>query len=351
MTDDRNRDRQLEQALTRELRRAEMVEPGGECLDAETLAAWMDGGLGRDAVTLMEAHAAGCPRCRAMIATFASAASADVPAAESRPRLWRWWLAPIAAATAATVLWVIVPSTDRSSAPSPAPLAEVAPPREQPAVAAPPEPSRALEKAPAAPPGGKVGAPDAAANAQKASPESREEAAAGIAATPNETLGAPRPRADALSDQRERLERSAASAQRDAAAAPPPPTADAAAFRRAFAAGGVIVAAPDSPVRWRATSGGIEMSLDAGGTWERVADAGGGVVIAGSAPSRDVCWLVGRAGLVLLTTDGRTFTRLPFPEPLDLVLATATGPRVASVTAADGRVFETVDAGLTWRRR
>ena len=93
------------------------------------------------------------------------------------------------------------------------------------------------------------------------------------------------------------------------------------------------------------------MSPDAGGTWERVADAGGGVVSAGFAPSRDVCWLVGRAGLVLLTTDGRTFTRLPFPEPLDLVLAIATGPRVASVTAADGRVFETVDAGLTWRRR
>jgi hypothetical protein len=351
VTDDRNRDRQLEQALTRELRRTELVEPSGECLDAETLAAWMDGGLGRDAVTLMEAHAAGCPRCRAMIATFAGAASADVPAVESRPRLWRWWLAPIAAATAATVLWVIVPSTNRSSTPSPAPAAEVAQLREEPAVAAPTEPAREVEKTPAAPPPSRVAEADAAANAQKTPPDAKEAPIAGAASSPAQKVEAARQRADAPSDQRARLERSTADAQRDAAAAPASPAAAEASLRRAFAPTAVIVAASDSAVRWRAVSGAIERSSDAGQTWGRVADAGDGVIVAGSAPSTDVCWLVGRGGVVLVTTDGRTFTRLAFPEPVDLAQVTATGPRAATVTAADGRVFETSDAGLTWRRR
>ena len=58
-----------------------------------------------------------------------------------------------------------------------------------------------------------------------------------------------------------------------------------------------------------------------------------------------------RRGVVLVTTDARTFTRVPFPEPVDLAMVTASGPRAASVTTADGRVFETSDAGLTWRRR
>jgi photosystem II stability/assembly factor-like uncharacterized protein len=113
----------------------------------------------------------------------------------------------------------------------------------------------------------------------------------------------------------------------------------------------VTVAVADSPVRWRSLSGGIEKSTDAGATWQRVADAREGDILAGSAPSPDVCWMVGRAGLVLLTIDARTFTRLPFPELVDLAGVTATGPGAASVTAADGRVFTTLDAGQTWRRR
>jgi hypothetical protein len=352
VTDDRNRDRQLEQALTRELRRAEMVEPGGECLDAETLAAWMDGGLGRDAVTLMEAHAAGCPRCRAMIATYTETSPANAAAAESRPRLWRWWLAPIAAATAATVLWIVVPSGDRPTMSSPAPVAEVAPPRREPAAAAPAESDRAAEKVPATPPRARVAEPQVSGNLQIAPQNGGGRGDARQADTANQALEAAQRRADAPRDQREaRLERSAADAKQDAAPASPAPPAAEPAARRAFAAEAVIVAAAESSVRWRATSGGIERSLDAGQTWQRVADAGNGVIIAGSAPSPDVCWMVGRGGIVLLTTDARTFTRVPFPEPTDLVLVSANGPRVASVTAADGRVFETSDAGLTWRRR
>ena len=45
--------------------------------------------------------------------------------------------------------------------------------------------------------------------------------------------------------------------------------------------------------------------------------------------------------MVLLTTDALAFTRLPFPEQVDLILVTAKDARVAAVTTVDGRVFET----------
>ena len=55
-------------------------------------------------------------------------------------------------------------------------------------------------------------------------------------------------------------------------------------------------------------------------------------IVAGSAPSNSVCWFVGRAGLVLLTTDaGATFTNVSLAEPLDLASVTATDARNATV--------------------
>jgi len=69
-----------------------------------------------------------------------------------------------------------------------------------------------------------------------------------------------------------------------------------------------------------------------------------------SAPSDSVCWFVGRAGLVLLTTDaGATFTRVDLAEPLDIASVSATDERHATVSTADGRRFRTEDGGRTWR--
>jgi hypothetical protein len=363
LTADPDRDRQLEQALTRELRRDATGAPGERCLDAETLAAWMDGGLDRDAVALLEDHAASCPRCRSMLAAFAETASVAAGVAESRPRLWRWWFAPIAAATAATVLWVIVPSEGPTSAPA-SPQAEVSQAREEPRAASPSEPARDAQPR-VAEPGARTAAPDASAApegtaegrraraqasadarfADQAAPSERVEKAAPES---TEEFQAARQRADAAAAaaQPAPLERAEqAQAQVGAAAASPP------ALRRAFVNASVEVAAPDSATRWRVTAAAIERSIDAGATWQQVADVDDRVVTAGSAPSRTVCWLVGRGGIVLLTTDARAFTRLPFPEPLDLALVTAKDARVASVTAVDGRVFDTVDGGRTWRLR
>jgi photosystem II stability/assembly factor-like uncharacterized protein len=63
-----------------------------------------------------------------------------------------------------------------------------------------------------------------------------------------------------------------------------------------------------------------------------------------------VCWLVGRAGTVLLSTDGRSWQRLAFPEAVNLVSVTATDTKTATVTASDGRRFSTTDGGVTWAR-
>jgi photosystem II stability/assembly factor-like uncharacterized protein len=70
---------------------------------------------------------------------------------------------------------------------------------------------------------------------------------------------------------------------------------------------------------------------------------------AGSSPSTDVCWLVGRVGLVLRTTDaGRQWERAPFPETVDITAVAASNALNATVTSADGRRFQTTDGGRTW---
>jgi photosystem II stability/assembly factor-like uncharacterized protein len=61
-----------------------------------------------------------------------------------------------------------------------------------------------------------------------------------------------------------------------------------------------------------------------------------------------VCWLVGRAGTVLLSTDGATWQLRTFPEGIDLVAVRATDAKTATVTASDGRLFSTTDGGATW---
>ncbi|MEP6919243.1 MAG: glycosyl hydrolase, partial [Acidobacteriota bacterium] len=57
---------------------------------------------------------------------------------------------------------------------------------------------------------------------------------------------------------------------------------------------------------------------------------------------------VGRAGTVLLSSDGASWRIRPFPAGVDLVSVRATDANIATVTATDGRRFSTADGGLTW---
>ena len=69
---------------------------------------------------------------------------------------------------------------------------------------------------------------------------------------------------------------------------------------------------------------------------------------AGASPAPSVCWVVGRAAVVLLSTDGRSWRRLAFPEAVDLIAVRAVDATTASVTTADGRTLTTHDGGSTW---
>ena len=83
-----------------------------DCLDAETLAAWMSDQLAAPQRAHAEAHVAGCARCQSMLAMMARAegASGHVAGAPPRARFWRMlpWAVPLTAAATAAALWLAV---------------------------------------------------------------------------------------------------------------------------------------------------------------------------------------------------------------------------------------------------
>ena len=73
------------------------------CLDAETLAAWFDDGLSGAALEDVRAHVAGCARCQALVGRdgpHACGGSVD-PSPNATPRWWLAWAVPAAAAATA----------------------------------------------------------------------------------------------------------------------------------------------------------------------------------------------------------------------------------------------------------
>ncbi len=90
-----------------------------QCVDAETLAAWADGGLPKPEAVAVELHLSECDRCTAMLATFVRT-TPEIPATGS---LWqRWhlrWLVPVATAATVAALWVLIPR------PEPVPLGDI----------------------------------------------------------------------------------------------------------------------------------------------------------------------------------------------------------------------------------
>lgn len=108
-------------------------------------------------------------------------------------------------------------------------------------------------------------------------------------------------------------------------------------------------------VKWRISEGAfVELSTNAGATWEGQEVAARGSLLDGSAPAAKTCWLVGRGGLVFLTRNagskkGTAWKKLSPPVPADLVSVSAKNGSSAVVTAADGRQFSTDDAGKDWK--
>jgi hypothetical protein len=302
------------------------VPASDACLDAETLAAWIDDGLDPAAVAQAEAHVSSCARCQALVGGMARGAPEVPVSGHLRSSFWRWWLAPVAAAAAATLVWMVVPDARYTAPPTP-PTAEVAQ-----------APSERFVNEPQSP--APLAAPPPAAVSPRPTSDARRETAAAAPAEARKTL-----------EQTVSTEASARSAKpttdaQEQRAAPAPPT-----FRADLTAAR-DVASPDPAVRWRIRAGGVvDYTPDDGRTWERAATGVTTEIVAGSSPAPQVCWLVGPGGLVLVSTDGRTFARVSTPVEADLVGIHASDARTSVATAGDGRVFQTDDGGRTWRLR
>ncbi len=109
-----------------------------------------------------------------------------------------------------------------------------------------------------------------------------------------------------------------------------------------------VIASPKRKTLWRINGGLIERSKDHGASWKTQSTVANGLFTAGAAPDAHTCWLVGRNGLVALTTDSANWRKIPSPVLADLAAITARNADVATVTTADGRKFSTTDAGQHW---
>ena len=364
------------------------MSPDHAHLDAETLAAWMDGGLDASSSAAAEAHVSSCDRCQAMVATFVrTEAPGTVPVpsgtrAAGTLSLWRWWLAPMAATAAAVTIWMIMPPQSPEPASMREPAAELkadsAPPSapaEQQARAAEPQQQKPADAAPPAS-GARESAFASAPSRDAASAraqsgelrrdrlsqnqtQGRDEAAGAPADRVAKLEAAPRAADTAFSKPAEEARATAAApagalAERVTVAPAAPPALAAPSAQSATAVqkrvGPFEIVSPSPAFRWRIdTRGSIERSEDGGRAWFPIRLGTGESLTAGFSPSQNVCWLVGGRGVVLIAVDGVSFVRLPFPHQVDLVAVAATDGRTATVTASDGRTFTTTDSGRIWR--
>jgi len=317
----------------------------GACLEADVLAALADGSLSNDERAAAEAHAADCDRCLAVVAAIARTAP---PASTSVKPAWLQlrWLVPLTTAAVAVTVWVLIQTPERIP---PGPAQQ--------------EAANAIEPsaAPAAPSG------EASSPARDALKKEKQETAAVPRAQAPDTQA----RRSAKSDQKKSSEQRSALDRLDRVppartAAPPPPASplpreaakplarpemkdERAKQLASAAAAGVVILSPDIGSRWRIAGPTVERSLDAGRTWHSQATGAAADLLAGSSPSANVCWIVGRAGTVLLTTDGESWRRLESPDiGADLLTVTARDASTATITASNGRTYQTTDAGRTW---
>jgi hypothetical protein len=370
--------------------------------DAERLAAFADGSLSAAERAAVEAHAADCAQCLQLLAAMARTHEDPRPSPGVRrlPVFVRW-AAPFAAAATGVAFWFYVLSEPGKEpiTTEPAPAAtEQAKAGVTPSIADEElEKNRAQESAQAGDartPDEKIGQRAAVTNERKESSPARAREESRDASYRTDKPG---------EVAHMRAELSAREAAKHAPATPPPPAAaetqsvaaaapsltttrvpvpsepivagakpapspapssvaeavatdraavdkltDARVLRQRLAATAPIEAsAPDRRYRWRVNGVVVERSTDDGATWVRLPAEPGAQVLAIASPSANVAWFVGRAGTVLVFSDG-AWTRATFPESVDLTAVRAVSSREAQITTLDGRVFRTVDGGQTW---
>jgi hypothetical protein len=331
-------------------------------LDAQTLAAWTDGALTSPERAAVEARAADCAQCRALVAAMVRSEPSARELHGARRKSVIAWLVPALAAAAAFVIWIALPAERQRSATTspvarPQPSRSEAPPAGS--IAPPAEPKRAAR------PQSQSSTVDARANTatprgrMPAAPEPGSNVGRGLdalqAQPPPSALGAqiqeqsakPQAQQPAVSP-RTLADSAAATEEARAPGSAPEPMAKMLGARRQAPIVEIVSSNPGS--RWRILGNTlVQRSMDGGSTWQ-TQQTGVGPLTAGASPSPSVCWLVGPGGVVILSTDGRSWRRVAFPEAVDLIAISATDDKTATITTADGRTFSTADAGATWGR-
>ena len=335
-------DTRFERALARGLRN--QATPDGECPDAEIVAAFHERALTPEEHQVWEVHIAACARCQAQLAALVR--TDDVPQLIQPARKnigwlldWRWLTSLATAAGVVLAIWAIDPGS----------------------VTDPPT-STVTDGAAVQP--ADEGRQQLPANRRTVDLlRAEEEAVAIVANRENETAEIEPPRqravlqeraADAPTELRARAddvvtlpraevtERRATSQSLTARRSTVSPVS---ALR--FADADVIVS-PDASVMWRFTTDDVERSTDGGSTWV-VQFSADSALRAGSAPSANVCWLVGLDGTILRTVDrGVSWESIMAPGTTDLVGVHAVDAQSAQIQTADGRSFRTDDGGLSW---
>lgn len=306
---------------------------GEACLDAETLAAWVDGGLGAKAAAEVELHASTCPRCTAVLAAMErSAPAAAARHTWTRARLFRW-LIPLTAAATAIAIWVAVP--DRPVTTS---LEELARTSEQAVAPAPPAvPGSGLQVPVPVPVPEAAPVPGPPPERATAEPRTGNDSVEPGTRTRNVEPQAPADFRDEL--RRENAAPETPGASSGAAAAPraaspaAPPSAD----RES--------AAPTTPTDTLA----VETASPAA---ERFAlSTSDDVSTESIAPANPMIrWRVTTPRRIERSTNGaKTWSRTTVP-PGSLVGIRAVDANRAVVRASDNTEFYTVDAGRSWTR-
>ncbi|MGE3507898.1 MAG: zf-HC2 domain-containing protein [Vicinamibacterales bacterium] len=384
MTPQQDPERALE-PLIRQAVRSAPASPAVStaCLDPERLAAWADGGLRADEAAAVEAHAADCARCRALLAAFGRAGDglpAAAPATGPRWARWRWkLLVPVAATAAALALYVAAPEPPPASPPATPRLS----PRADQAFTIPEPAAPTAKSAPGPAAARAVPAPtERTAPPDAGRPESRLPAEAkttvgavqNLATTdaasqkrdPEATPSARGPQTRPPGPERGRLRETAADSgeerRGDAAVreVPSPAARAGGSAVNGAPAGRDVLSVPAAPLlavagepaRWRVDGDRLEHRDDSG-AWEAVrlpSQVRAASLMAGRRVNGAV-WLVGRAGTVVVSPNGSTFVLVTRPAQVDLSAVDAEDARAATVSAVDGRRFTTVDGGQTWRPR
>jgi len=319
------------------------------CLDAETLAAWAEGGLSGATLDTAQSHVAGCGRCQALLGALARIESAAAPVQPARgARAWLPWLVPIATAAVVVGVWVAV-SRDQLNRVTEPPQTEEA--QKTKAVTEPQAqaPATAVDQFQIAPP-----ARNGERSLRSAGPENapKQEVRRDARTTSEADSLNKQATATAAPEMPSPAPAARAPAARAAAAAPSPYSANtldsAASTRLRAETAGVETVSPDPNVRGRIAGSSVQRSTNRGASWDVTPTGLATELTAGAAPSASVCWLIGRAGVVLLSIDGVSWQRVPFPEATDLSAIRARDAQSASVSTADGRTFSTTNGGIAW---